>query len=363
MTTPLYLPMQANPVDPFDDGDRKAAQVKNGYVMEPKLDGWRCIAQRIDGKVDLFSRTGKSFTDKVPHIVAELEAWPTGVSGTGDFVLDGELGYVDSIETLVTGTGDSDKFTYVGWPIFDYNATARMLGSDPAEAVRKDEAEWVGNRRRIRFFVFDVLREPSVHITFIAPWGARRETLQQFMSARAGVATHTRMITCLSEWDEKVYEAYVLAGGEGVMLKNPNAGYTPTKRPANVWYKVKKFETMDVVIRPTNDPMLNFSIPYLEGQGKYEGQVGAILFGAYEEYSGEGPPICEPPGLQWKYLGKCSGMDDVTRRDMTDNWEEKYAGKVIEIRYFGKIGRDTDGLRHPQFIRMRPDKDPHECTM
>jgi hypothetical protein len=36
---------------------------------------------------------------------------------------------------------------------------------------------------------------------------------------------------------------------------------------------------------------------------------------------------------------------------------------VMEIRHFGQVGKDQVGYRHPQFIRMRPDKDQEECVL
>jgi ATP-dependent DNA ligase len=129
-------------------------------------------------------------------------------------------------------------------------------------------------------------------------------------------------------WNEPTYRDYVDCGGEGVVLKNPNARYVIGKRPANNWYKVKKFQTLDVVITGFTD-----------GQGKYEGQIGAIIFK-------------DPTGR----VGRCSGMDDATRLGLSAAVHSEIVGSVIEIRHWGHSGQGEEGYRFPQFVRFRPDK-------
>lgn len=67
---------------------------------QPKLDGHRCIAMRVDGTWTLWSRTRKPITG-VPHIIAALDA--SGVDA--DITLDGELynhDYRDRFEELTS---------------------------------------------------------------------------------------------------------------------------------------------------------------------------------------------------------------------------------------------------------------------
>ena len=55
------------------------------WVWEIKLDGYRAIAVRSGGAVDLFSRRQKSLSKKFPYIVEALAGLPAQT------VLDGEL--------------------------------------------------------------------------------------------------------------------------------------------------------------------------------------------------------------------------------------------------------------------------------
>jgi bifunctional non-homologous end joining protein LigD len=55
----------------------------DGWVCEPKLDGWRAIVEVRGGCVQVTSRNGHDLTDRVPSVHA--------LAGAGDLVLDGEL--------------------------------------------------------------------------------------------------------------------------------------------------------------------------------------------------------------------------------------------------------------------------------
>jgi bifunctional non-homologous end joining protein LigD len=322
-------PMQANPVT-LEEIQSKRRCV--GYAMEPKLDGWRCLASfDTQGRVTLVTRTGKDLTNKVPAIVDELERYYSVSFAPGTkLVLDGEIGFVDKM--------------WGNWPIFDYATTCSVLGSGIGTALLKQEVVLKESNRRPTFWIFDVLHYSAtsagvpggrdVYVDTMSPLYKRRHFLMHELLgpeslhpwyAFHDVGTLIRPVLNEAEFNERAYIEYVEAGGEGVMLKNPDAKYLEGKRPANHWYKLKKFETMDVVITGFQPAK----------EGKYEGLIGAVTF--------EG--------------GKCSGMDDHTRELMTMS-PTNYIGHVMEIRHFGQVGKDKEGYRHPQFIRMRPDKDP-----
>jgi ATP-dependent DNA ligase len=270
----------------IEDIDRKA----DGYWMEPKLDGIRCLAA-WDGR--MYSRSAKTdLAVRLPHIahaVRELHL-PQGVW------LDGEVGYPAG-------------FSRYNWPILDFNATVRVTGSSVDEALRKQDAEV----RVIQFHVFDCVNEQASrrHWPIIGPSNG---VIYQIQEAPG--------------WDEDTFTQYVLDGGEGVILKNPEARYQPGKRPARTWYKIKKFESTDGVI-----------IDYDPGQGKYSGQLGALVVKLLD-----GTVV------------RASGMNDGLRMRMSENFEE-FRGRWVEIKYFGRVGSASDGYRHPQFLRFRADLD------
>ena len=71
-------PMEAEPVDDLPGGQ--------GWLYEPKYDGFRCLAYRDDHDVDLQSKNQKSLNRFFPEIVVGL-----ALLKPLRFVLDGEL--------------------------------------------------------------------------------------------------------------------------------------------------------------------------------------------------------------------------------------------------------------------------------
>ncbi len=324
----IHDPMLAAPLS-FEEIEKKAA----GYYMEVKLDGVRCIADiRDPANPKLVSRGGKELTAKLPHIVEQL------VHNFPGMILDGELGYTNKLGTAI-----------------DFNLTMRVLGSGVDEALRKQKhivpsSSWSD---AIEFNVFDLLWLSS-DIRTVSAW----ERFKMLMNETPLFATHLRHIRPVEfrfEWMEGFYDRIVEAGGEGVILKNPDAPYLSGARRAKTWYKLKKYITEDVQV-----------VGYTEGQGKYFGQIGAIIFGHFVEAlpTGEDAPAHEHVGFPCLVckdrvkpvpLGKCSGMTDETRTFITNN-QKDLLGRWFELRFFGKVGKDEDGYRFPQFLRWRFDK-------
>lgn len=306
-----FKPMLACPVD-ID----KVGKYSN-YTMEVKLDGVRCIAIKDPtGHVSLWSRSGKELTHKLDHIRSQLQ----GIRGT--FVIDGELGYCNQWLT--------DERVSTAFPVvIDFNATMRVLGSSPTTANTKQQANIAKGWPPIKFFVFDILQQGN-YPAYRETQTTRRAALVDVLTNLASDPLYDIEITDeWPSWDEDLYTEIVKVGGEGIMLKNPNAAYQIGKRRANTWYKVKKFDTVDCKI-----------LGGVFGKGKYENQIGALV-------------VEDPTGTEIKV----SGMADWLRSDMTENFSKKYWTKMCEVRYFGKVGEDADGYRHPQFLRMRPDLD------
>src|SRR5919204_2286822 len=58
----------------------------SGWQFEPKWDGFRCLAFRAGGEVEIKAKSGKSLSRFFPEVLTNLRALPHS-----HFVLDGEL--------------------------------------------------------------------------------------------------------------------------------------------------------------------------------------------------------------------------------------------------------------------------------
>jgi ATP-dependent DNA ligase len=132
-----------------------------------------------------------------------------------------------------------------------------------------------------------------------------------------------------------LYNHVLKNGGEGIMLKRLDALYVQGGRPANNWLKAKKSATFDCVV-----------IGFTKGKGKFNQQVGAIVFGQYIDGK-----LTE--------LGQASGMSDAERNDMSLR-PDNYIGKVVTIKGMERLEK-SGAIRHPQYAGMRYDKDRHQC--
>ncbi len=92
---PPYRPMLLTPAGAPPEGGE--------WAHEAKLDGWRCLAQVVDGRVRLWSRTGRDWTAAVPELGA--------LGALGPVVVDGEL-------VLATSDGRAD-FDLLGQRMHD----------------------------------------------------------------------------------------------------------------------------------------------------------------------------------------------------------------------------------------------------
>lgn len=134
-------------------------------------------------------------------------------------------------------------------------------------------------------------------------------------------------------------------GGEGIILKHAGSTYTEEK----LWVKVKKEETEDVVIMGYDDAKAESTkVTGVTSVTKYakKGWIGAVRFGQYRD----GKLVD---------CGKCSGMDDKLREELSLNGG-KYIGTVVEI--LANEREETGKFRHPRWVGFREDKNPKDCV-
>ena len=294
----------------------------NDYYVELKIDGWRGIITKKNGVVQLFSRTGKEYTQHVPDIMQYVNDWVPD-----NTILDGEIVFYD--RTIPTFLIEDQVIVAT-----NFSTTAKIMGSGWRVALEKQAAlDSTGN---MAFMPFDVLMFGGEDITNL-PFNERRACLDQLDITDDYLST---LMLPVPRWDhcnvKKLFDEVSQYGLEGLVLKDWTAPYVEGSRKHQL--KVKSERYFDVIV-----------YGFEPGKGKYEGTVGALKFAVFED-----------GGL--KPIGQCSGMDDETR-DIWYNWLSDYKGlewPVIEIKCNELTVHGVP--RHPQYIRSRPDKDMTECT-
>lgn len=278
------------------------------YIGEKKLDGWRFL-MHFGSDLERVFMTGRRYSRVTGRLsekgLCAPQLWPlSDAASLGYTVLDGE----------VVAPGEA---------LYD---VAGIMNVDPEDSQKR-----IAEIGPPIYYAFDCLwldgqdlREKDLH--------DRRAHLGEVISSCGH--DNLRLLPILPNPRED-YETIVAQGGEGIILKD----ITSTYGESGSWIKVKKWVTLDVVV-------VGFTEARFGRTGKFDGQIGAVKIAVF---SSKGQLI---------EVGKCSGMDDETRLDMTHN-PQKWIGSVIEVRCqeFAK-----ERLRDPRFKRARPDANAADAT-
>jgi len=290
------------------------------WVAEEKFDGSRYIAHVLKKGIRLFSRhiskVDGNRVEKSHNIPQITHITYTGLEGT---ILDGEV-------TI---------------PGKDFGDVVRIMGTkDPEEAVQKQNTLGAAV-----YNAFDILQYKGRDVKSL-PLKERRALLER--AAKEMGNPYIRVVTQVSTNKEQYYREIVSRGGEGTILKNLNSPYVPGARDADKWIKSKKSRTYDVIVTGFEQPekfSTNVKGETIINRNFSRGWVKNITWGVYKDG-------------KLTQMGSTSGMTDQEREYATSHQKE-LIGTVIEVegQMFFK-----EGVRHVQFIRLRPDANPEECT-
>lgn len=297
-------------------GDVPPNRIQWPCIVTEKLDGVRRVLIKQNGVSRLYSRSGHEDTGLV-DIVKEAEYLPD------NHVYDGELlaigNFKDSIaQRQATNSIANSKGNKTGlsFNVFD------MV---PVDEFYKGYSEAIAEHRKILLGA-TLMDESIQHIDEqwaqrIMAFGIHREL--KFIKSVPILG----LVQSIDEATPIVEEIWA-RGGEGVML-NTKYGHYEIKRSREL-LKVK--HTEEHTLRVVN---------ILEGTGKYEDAMGAIVV----EYKGS-------------YVGVGSGFTDAQRRSIWDHpgW---YIGRLAEIETFGE-STNANGfvsLNCPIFKRFVGDEE------
>jgi DNA ligase 1 len=284
------------------DGANHESKITGVKLLEPKLDGVRCltIVDHESQTVTQYTRNGKVL-ENFSHITEYLAVFVKEFGRS--YVLDGEV-ISDSFQSLMKQVHRKDNVEA---------KDAKLMLFDIIPLVEfKQGKSTMGQKRRSAF-----LRENFSKIFadsgFIEIVPQKEVNLDEF----------------LGEIEYKDYnKAMVEAGYEGIMIKDPSAKYE-CKRSAS-WLKQKPFIEVSLTIQEVE-----------EGTGRNQGRLGAVVC----EGEDDGRVICVNVG---------SGFTDA---DRSEYWaaRDSLVGQVIEVRA-DAITQNQDGsysLRFPRFLRFR----------
>ena len=327
MTLPVaktYAPMEALPAPELPSGP--------DWQYEPKWDGFRCLAFRDGAKIELESKSSKPLTRYFPELVAALAAIKPK-----KFVLDGEI--VIPID---------------GNPSFDH---LLMRIHPAASRVLKLSRETPSV-----FIVFDLLVDDAGRSIVGNSLRDRRAALEKFAkkyikkNGLVRLSPATNDLSMARKWFQ------MGVGLDGIVAKRTDLPYQSGNREG--MRKIKIQRTADCVVG---------GFRYLEKAKR----VGSLLLGLYDkegllDHVGFCSSISneERPALTKKleklirapgFTGKAPGGPSRWSTKHSLEWEPLATKLVVEVQFDHFTG---GRFRHgTKFLRWRPEKSPHACTM
>ncbi|ACB77413.1 ATP-dependent DNA ligase [Opitutus terrae] len=320
-------PMEAASVDAIPLGD--------AWQYEPKWDGFRCLAFRDDGEVELRSKAGQPLARYFPEIVQALAALRPK-----RFVLDGEL-------VVPSGEG------------LDFDALLQRI-HPAASRVKKLAAETPA-----RLVVFDLLADERGASLVERPLRERRAALERFAQKNFPTGADARVRLSPATTELKLARKWFGAVGaslDGLIAKRRDASYAAGERTAMV--KIKPLRTADCVVG---------GFRYAEKKK----EVGSLLLGLYDadgklHHVGfcSGLKAAEKPALTRKlealvggpgFTGRAPGGPSRWSTKRSSEWQPLEPKLVVEVSFdHVTAGRFRHGT---SLLRWRPDKAPRQCTL
>jgi ATP-dependent DNA ligase len=305
-----------------------------GWQYEPKWDGFRCLAFRDGGRVDLQSRAGQPLTRYFPEVGAALRR-----AGARRFVLDGEL--------VVPREG-----------ALSFDDLLQRI--HPAAS----RVEKLSRETPALLIAFDLLVDERGRSLVDRPLSERRAALESFAARHAPPLKGALLLSPATTRLDTARTWFSMAGADldGLVAKKLDAPYAAGDRTA--MRKVKRRRTADCVV----------------GGFRYASagrMVGSLLLGLYDGAgalhhvgftSGIGASqragltrqlrsMVEPPG----FTGRAPGGPSRWSAGRSTAWEPLRPELVVEVEYDHFTG---GRFRHgTKLLRWRPDKAPRECTL
>jgi DNA ligase-1 len=285
------------------DSANHESKVAGKKFIEVKLDGVRVITiVHPDGRVDQFSRNGKELVN-FPHVTEQISAVVKKTPPPYAVVLDGEI--------MSSSFQDLMKQVHRKSDVKANDAILNLFDMCPLEDF--ELGSWD--------------KSQTVRSQMVQAWVEQNNEMLPNVTCLANELVD--LDTDEGQLRYKEINAQAVAGGyEGIMIKDPEAGYECKRSVA--WLKLKPFIEVSLEV-----------VDVEEGTGRNVGRLGAIVCQGVDD----GKTIQVNVG---------SGFSD-SDRDSYWNSRDSLLGQIVEVRA-DAVTQNQDGtysLRFPRFLRFR----------
>ncbi len=312
------------------------AKLKSLMIWEEKYDGIFCTVVVKEDSVDLISRTGKLKENDDLQSLRDyiLKVFPAGT------ILTGELAFGSQSATKLYK--ELGHRSIVIFDIIQYEGKSFAGSCD------------VLSRKRMLLEVFARVNPNSEWVS-----------LSEFTIFNMSGTSHRAEVL---DW----YKEVIAKGGEGLVGKIATDTFSKFGEKNPNYYRIKKHVTMDYIIT-------GFTVSK-SSDYQLKGYVGGVIGSLLTEDSkvtkkdkivtectvtdgknltSIASPIKVPEGFKLIEKVTIGSMDDSNREIFCSNGKA-FLGEVMECAGFELF--TSGSLRHPSFVRLRPDKKMEECV-
>ena len=289
------------------------------WVYELKLDGYRALAVKREGRVTLFSRNRKQFNGRFPAVAAAFASLPD------ETIIDGEIVAID----------ESGRPSFSRLQNFSANANA------------------------ITFYAFDMPMWKGEDLR-TQPLEKRRELLRMKAMPKLPAIHFSESFPADAE---KMISAVRAQGLEGIVAKRRDSLYEPGRRNG-AWVKMRIGGGQEFVIGGYTPSPKNFDailVGYFrENKLMFaarvrNGFVPSLRTAVFRKFKGLETRKCPFANLPESEKGRWG--EGLTAADMEKCvWLKPKLVAAIEYAEW----TSANHLRHSRFVALREDKDPRQ---
>jgi DNA ligase D-like protein (predicted ligase) len=311
--TRFVEPMQCLSVKKLPEGE--------AWSYELKLDGYRTLAVKHEGRVTLFSRNKKQFNGRFPGIAAAFAKLPD------DTIIDGEIVAMDefgrpSFNRLQNFSENADAITFYAFDVPIWSGEdLRKQPLDERRALLREKA---------------MPKLPSLHYSETFAVTAEEMISAVRLQGLEGIVAKRRDSLYEAGWRSGAWVKMRVGGGQEFVI----GGYTPSP---------KNFDAVLIGYYERNKLMFAARVR--------NGFVPTLRATVFRKFKGLESGECPFANLPESKKGRWG--EELTAADMEKCvWLKPQLVAAIEYAEW----TPANHLRHSRFVALRDDKDPRQVT-